>query len=77
MSEQLQRLRQTLSRVESNQLIPLQSALNTARKHAQNDLATSSQANRQENRTTEGALALKQAGSYQKQAIESLQTARQ
>ena len=73
MSEQLQRLRQTLSRVESNQLIPLQSALNTARKHAQNDLATSSQANRQENRTTEGALALKQAGSYQKQAIESLQ----
>ncbi|MDG2407378.1 MAG: hypothetical protein P8M53_00025, partial [Pirellulales bacterium] len=73
MSEQLQRLRQTLSRVESNQLIPLQSALNTARKHAQNDLATSSQANRQENRTEEGALALKQAGSYQKQAIELLQ----
>ena len=73
MSGQLQRVRETLNRVEKEQLSPLQSALNAARKHAQNESASSSKANRKEKIPPEGARALAQARTHQEQAIESLQ----
>ena len=73
MSRELQRVRETLNRVENEQLSPLQSALNAARKHAQNESASSSKVNRKEKIPPEGARALAQARTYQEQAIESLQ----
>jgi hypothetical protein len=69
MSQQLQRLHKTLSSVEQHQLRPLQTALNTARKFAQNGENSATKANQK----AKGALALTQAKVHQEQAIRSLQ----
>ena len=73
ISEQLEQLQETLRRVDNQQLSPLQSALNAARKHAQNEAENSAGSDSATSLSPEGVAALTRAETYQNEAIASLQ----